>query len=129
MYLETFPAPGQCHALAVGLVALITRQGGGQAAARWSSGTRVTRDSWEHEGIDLRPWHGFGAEIWKPRPSPWLVAVRDTYCIILVIFCGWSRAEAFLGSNRTHGQGQAGKQGSCQENSGWSGLSARAGSL
>ena len=53
MYLETFLAPGQCRALVVGLVALVTRQGGGQAAARWSNGIRVTRDSWEHEGIDL----------------------------------------------------------------------------
>ena len=67
---------------------------------------------------------------WTSEASVVAAAVRDTYCIMLAIcLCGWSRAEAFLGSNRSHKQGQAEKQGSCQENSGWGGLSAWAGSL
>lgn len=34
----------------------------------------------------MQSWHGFGLEIWKPGLALGLVTMRDTYCIILVIF-------------------------------------------
>lgn len=56
----------------------------------------VTQDSWEQEGIDLQCWREFGVGIWTPGPSPWLVAMRDTYCIILAIFLCVTGAEQRL---------------------------------
>lgn len=49
-----------------------------------------TQNPWEQEGTDLS---GMDLE-WTSEASV-VVAVRDTYCIMLAIFlCGWNRAEA-----------------------------------
>lgn len=46
-----------------------------------------------------------------------------------LLFWWLEQRKAFLGSNRSQGQGQAEELGSCQDNSGWSGLGAQPGSL
>lgn len=38
------------------------------------------------EGVGLQSWSGLGLEVWKPGLSPWPVAVRDAYCLVLSIF-------------------------------------------
>lgn len=44
----------------------------------------------------MQCWCEFGIGIWTPGPSPWLVAMRDTYCIILAIFLCVTGAEQRL---------------------------------